>query len=357
MNKKCSNKYIIIILLFSFIINRYTSVNIYNNEYKIKNNKCFLHAYTHNYNDKRNSYLYTHNSRYNSSINTRRNNFLDKQNDNITDYVYGLNSVYAVLKKNERKIEEVIVNMNIKLNRKIHKQNYEYIFDELKKRNVSIRYMEKYRMNELVGGFPHNDIIMKTNYRYMNNYKDFIKNIKHLPNKNNIFICLHDLYDNMNIGNVCRSIFFFGGHTIFLKKKKKVNEKKNNVKIDTPILHSSVGSSEFLNFYHINNMANFMSQMKLNGFTIYATSCYKNNASCFKYINLNNIKIKENEKILIILGNESKGLKDDILQNSDYCVYINNLCYNENNQFHIDSLNVNNVCSIMLYHFYSNMIK
>ncbi|ETW63774.1 hypothetical protein PFMC_00333 [Plasmodium falciparum CAMP/Malaysia] len=254
MNTKCLNKYIIIILLFSLIIKRYTSLNRYHNVCKIKNQSCFLNPCTHKNNDKRNSYLYTHYTRNNSSINIRRNNFLDKQNDNISDYIYGLNSVYAVLKKNERTIEEVIVNKNIKLNRKIHKQNYEYIFDELKKRNVSIQYMEKYKMNELVGGFPHNDIIMKTHYRYMNNYKDFIKNIKHLPNKNNIFICLHDVYDNMNIGNVCRSIFFFGGHTIFLKKKKKVNEKKNNVKIDTPILHSSVGSSEFLNFYHINNM-------------------------------------------------------------------------------------------------------
>ncbi|KYO03613.1 putative apicoplast RNA methyltransferase precursor, partial [Plasmodium gaboni] len=85
--------------------------------------------------------------------------------------------------------------------------------------------------------------------------------------------------------------------------------------------------------------------------------CHTNNNSCHKYVDLNNVKIKENEKILIILGNESKGLKDDILKNSDYCVYINNLCYNQNNQFHIDSLNVNNVCSIMLYHFYSYMMK
>ncbi|ETW57647.1 hypothetical protein PFAG_04666 [Plasmodium falciparum Santa Lucia] len=111
MNTKCLNKYIIIILLFSLIIKRYTSLNRYHNVCKIKNQSCFLNPCTHKNNDKRNSYLYTHYTRNNSSINIRRNNFLDKQNDNISDYIYGLNSVYAVLKKNERTIEEVIVSI------------------------------------------------------------------------------------------------------------------------------------------------------------------------------------------------------------------------------------------------------
>lgn len=47
----------------------------------------------------------------NISTNIKRNYFLDIQNKNDIDYIYGLNSVYSVLKKNERKIDKAIVSI------------------------------------------------------------------------------------------------------------------------------------------------------------------------------------------------------------------------------------------------------
>ncbi|CRG94386.1 apicoplast RNA methyltransferase precursor, putative [Plasmodium gallinaceum] len=345
-----SIKYFLFLFLSS---KRFKNLNIQLNSPKINNNNL-------KENVRKNYKLYPSSNQKNASINIKRNKFLYQNNIDDVDYVYGLNSVYSVLKKNERTIKSVIINKNIKLNRKIHKKTYEYVFNTIKERNIEIKLMDKNKMNELVGGFLHNDIIMKASYRIMKNYNYFIKNINKLI-KSNIYICLHDVYDNMNIGNICRSIYFFGGNIIFLKKKKKVNEKKNQIKIDTPILHSSVGSSEYLEFFHINDMDNFMSEMKKIGFTIYSTSCLKDDTVMEKYIDLKNIKIKNNDKILIILGNESKGLSENILKNSDFCIYINskqnrtnfdNKLSNENNNLILDSLNVSNVCSIVLHHFH-----
>ncbi|SBS80537.1 apicoplast RNA methyltransferase precursor, putative [Plasmodium ovale curtisi] len=287
--------------------------------------------------------LLTKSQRKDVPLNIRRNKFLDTQNENDVDYIYGLNSVCAVLKKNERELYTVMVrqpegititvpypteivymNRSIKLDRKIHKHTYNYVLNTIRERNIKTIAMDKRHMDELVGGFPHNDIIMKGSYRYMQHYSSFIKNIDSMVKHNRIYICLHDIYDNMNIGNICRSVFFFGGNCIFLKKKKKQGEKKNKVKIDTPILHASVGASEFLNLFHVNNMANFMSEMKQKGFTIYATCC-RDSHTGNNFIELKNAQIGKNDKALIILGNESKGLCEDIIKNSDVCIYINNI--------------------------------
>ncbi|GAW79427.1 rRNA methylase [Plasmodium gonderi] len=255
------------------------------------------------------------------SVNIRRNTFLDSQEKNDIDYVYGINSVCSVLLKNERIIDSAIINRNIKMNKKNRKESYKYIFDRLKERNIPINSRSKKEMDQLIGGFPHNDIILKTHYRTMKKCKDFIKDHMVKTKQNNIYVCLHD--------------------------------------IDTPILHSSVGSSEFLEFFHVNNMLNFMDNMKNCGFQIFSTCCRRNESTMKKPLEeLKNVKIKSNDKVLVILGNESKGLSDEIINKSDVCIYINGKSNEEsyadgskqNSNFSLDSLNVNNACAVILYH-------
>ncbi|ANQ06590.1 Uncharacterized protein PCOAH_00009680 [Plasmodium coatneyi] len=306
------------------------------------------------------------------SVNIKRNKFLDAQAENDIDYVYGVNSVSSVLVKNERTIHSVLVNEKIRLNKKTRKEAYQYIFDTLKKRNIPIKTTSKRKMDDLVGGFPHNDIIMQTTYRTMKKAKQFLKDYPHKEKQKqkqtNIYICLHDVYDNMNIGNICRSIFFFGGDSIFLKKKKKkkkkLEERLHGMKIDTPVLHSSVGASEFLDFFHVNNMLTFMDDLKSCGFKILSTCCRPNDTIPNNRLEqLANVKLTPNEKIFIILGNETKGLSKEILERSDICIYINGHRteeapipdLNPNEKFTLDSLNVNNACSILLHHFTSHL--
>ncbi|SBT75611.1 apicoplast RNA methyltransferase precursor, putative [Plasmodium ovale] len=231
--------------------------------------------------------LLTKSQRKDVPLNIRRNKFLDTQNENDVDYIYGLNSVCAVLKKNERELYTVMMNRSIKLDRKIHKHTYNYVLNTIRERNIKTIAMDKRQMDELVGGFPHNDIIMKGSYRYMQHYSSFVKNI--------------------------------------------------------------------------DKMANFMSEMKQKGFTIYATCC-RDSHTGNNFIELKNAQIGKNEKALIILGNESKGLCEDIIKNSDVCIYINNInneeivntsSLTENSHLIMNSLNVNNVCAIVLYHFIS----
>lgn len=289
-------------------------------------------------------------------MNIKRNKFLRKQNKEDEDLIYGLNSAYAVLTKNERIVKDVMVTENLNLKRKVHRKTYEHIFHILAKRNIEIKKVPKKEMDKIASGFMHNDIILKTQPRHMKSLSDFFTNIKNFS-KNNTYICLHNVYDNMNIGNICRSIYFFGGRAIFLKKTKKGNRRNTRVKIDAPILHASVGASEFIEFFHVHNMVKFVNEMKHREFTIYSTSCPNNDLCNNKFMDLETIPVRKNEKRLIILGNESRGVSEEILKNSDVVIYINNdkttekSTNLENADMPLDSLNVGNVCSILLHYF------
>ncbi|CAI7718427.1 rRNA methylase, putative [Plasmodium vivax] len=260
------------------------------------------------------------------SVNIKRNKFLDAQAEHDLDYVYGINSVSSVLVKNERTIHSVLVNQHIRLNKKTRKQAYRYIFDTLKERGIPIRTTSKRKMDDLVGGFPHNDIIMQTSYRTMKRAKHFLKDYPQKGKQKSIYICLHD--------------------------------------IDTPVLHSSVGTSEFLDFFHVNDMLSFMDDLKSCGFKILSTCCRLDNSSTNDRLQeLANVRLSKNEKAFIILGNETKGLSKEILDRSDACIYISGHhteeastpALNSNGNFTLDSLNVNNACAILLHHFASHL--
>ncbi|GAB70021.1 rRNA methylase [Plasmodium cynomolgi strain B] len=190
------------------------------------------------------------------------------------------------------------------------------------------------------------------------------------------------------------------------------------MKIDTPVLHSSVGTSEFLDFFHVNNMVRtiygrtttyytllpfpcsgenkkyappgrslsekwthtqgrkgklfnsslgltFMDDLKSCGFKILSTCCRPNDSSVnHRLEELANVRLSKNEKFFIILGNETKGLSKEILDRSDICIYINGHRTEQepptpdltpNGNFTLDSLNVNNACAIVLHHFTSHL--
>ncbi|KJP87330.1 hypothetical protein AK88_03010 [Plasmodium fragile] len=252
-------------------------------------------------------------------VNIKRNNFLEAQAENDIDYVYGINSVLSVLMKKERTIHKVLINEKIRMNKKTRKHAYQYIFNTLKKRNIPITTTSKRKMDDLVGGFPHNDIIMQTNYRTMKKAKHFLKDYPQKGKQANIYICLHDV----------------------------------------------VGTSEFLNFFHVNDMLTFMDELRSSGFKILSTCCRPNDSSSNNRLEqLANVQISKNEKIFIILGNETKGLSKEILDRSDICIYINGHRteeapptpdLNPNANFTLDSLNVNNACAILLHHFTSHL--
>ncbi len=142
---------------------------------------------------------------------------------------------------------------------------------------------------------------------------------KELSNK---IIILDAIQDPGNLGAIMRSANAFGFNTIILGE--------GTVDIYNPkVIRASQGAIFKLNFIN-KNIIEFLNEIK--DYDIYGTSVING-------IELD--KIKKNEKIAIILGNEGNGINKDILEKLNKNIYIPML--------NTESLNVSIAASIIMY--------
>jgi len=112
---------------------------------------------------------------------------------------------------------------------------------------------------------------------------------------------------------------------------------EKGVNIDSHYLYKSAsGATEHINFIKVSNINNAIKLLKKNNFFIYSS-----NLKSKKY--LEEINFSENN--CIILGSESKGVRQLVLKNSDETFKI---AQTKN----IDSLNVSNSAAIILNHLF-----
>lgn len=147
-------------------------------------------------------------------------------------------------------------------------------------------------------------------------------------NKNlvgNRVLILDDIQDPGNLGTIVRSAVAFNIDTIVLSK--------NTVDLYNPkVIRATQGM-----IFHINiiekNLIEFISNLKQNQYKIFSTNV----------VNGKNIKnVEKGEKFAIIVGNEGKGVSNEVNSLCDEFIYIemNNKC---------ESLNVAVATSIILY--------
>lgn len=147
-------------------------------------------------------------------------------------------------------------------------------------------------------------------------------------NKNlvgNRVLILDDIQDPGNLGTIIRSAVAFNIDTIVLSK--------NTVDLYNPkVIRATQGM-----IFHINiiekNLTEFISNLKQNQYKIFSTNV----------VNGKSIKnVEKSEKFAIIVGNEGKGVSNEVNSLCDEFIYIemNNKC---------ESLNVAVATSIILY--------
>ncbi len=138
-------------------------------------------------------------------------------------------------------------------------------------------------------------------------------------------LVLDDIQDPGNFGTIIRSAVAFNIDTILISE--------NTVDIyNSKVLRATQGMIFNINIVR-KNLKNELLQLKNNGYQILSTKV--NGGKSIKDVEIS-------EKFVIIVGNEGKGVADDILSLCDDYIYIN---MNKN----CESLNVGVATSIILY--------
>ncbi|MFH4978462.1 hypothetical protein AB6A40_005171 [Gnathostoma spinigerum] len=153
--------------------------------------------------------------------------------------------------------------------------------------------------------------------------------------------------DPNNIGAVARSSLYFGIDGIVFAQGARPN------KITASMSKASAGAIEWLPIISVENFDSFYNLMKERNFTFLATSDQNSAVSRF---HKNPIPLPDlgngwtSWKIVIVLGDENRGVSSDIVDKCDFLVTIPQAA-RKYTECGVNSLNISVSAAILLNHF------
>ena len=247
----------------------------------------------------------------------------NNKNKNYTPYyIWGLHASIAALKNENRNIKNIFCTQLV---------FDKYINDKVKITNA-IKIVKINDLNALLENkTTHQGIIIETKPLNYPRFDDVI-------NGNSIMMALDQVTDPQNVGAIIRSFNFFGGENLLITKD-------NSAEINGSLAKSASGALESVNIIKVTNLSMALKKMKKKGFTIIGLD---ENSDVMLY----NAKDYNNEKKVLIMGSEGKGLRRLTKENCDFLVSIAN-----NNDSDFNTLNVSVSSALALYEFMGRDIK
>lgn len=163
--------------------------------------------------------------------------------------------------------------------------------------------------------------------------------IKKFETKNTcVVLILDEINDPQNFGAILRTAAAFEVDGVIIQQW-------NQVQVTQTVVETSRGGVYHVPIAKVKNVYNAVKKLKEHNFWVYATAPPTLITDKSKVTQINNIT--GYNKIAVILGNESKGVRKNILNEADGIITIQH-------SDKIDSLNVSVTCGIILHYIYNN---
>ena len=237
------------------------------------------------------------------------------------ELLYGLQPVCAALRRRKREFSELFI--------KIGKNNSGRI-SEIRKLaeeiGVPVNEVPGMRLKEMCPDAVHQGVILRCGILPFSNISDLSLTLEdELP----LIVVLDQIKDPHNLGAIIRTCGFFDVTAVVLSKDHSCGL--------TPVVSkSSSGVAEWLTVISTTNLTRFLQKQKAEGYWIVGLAEESNQSLS---------KLERDKPLIIVLGNEGRGVRPLIRKQCDWLVSIAG-----NPQ--VSSLNVSNAAAIALNHFY-----
>ena len=233
--------------------------------------------------------------------------------------ISGANSCTSCIIHNPDKIIEIFIN--------IERQSAFAKLIEQNKLNNKTKLLKKNDFKKL--GIKNdrfiNDIVIRREKYKPSNLDEIIKN-----NKKSLIIVADQITDQNNLGNIIRTALLMGADGLLLSEHSSAD-------INDVTSITSSGAVEVLKYHVSKNINRTIEVLKKSGYWTYSLDMSGKEM---------NSEFNFDKKSVIIVGSEGKGIRKNILTNSDFKISIP-----QENVDGIDSYNAANSLAIAAYHF------
>ena len=192
--------------------------------------------------------------------------------------------------------KEVIEKENIRKAYISKKFNDKEIIDKLRENKVQIKFIEKNILDKMEKG-NHQGIILEI--------EDYEYNPLNEIEKEDVIIMLDHLEDPHNFGAIIRTVEAAGFKSIIIPKDR-------SVEVNQTVMKTSVGTLENVKIAKVGNLVNTIKELKEKGYWVIGADM---NGEDYKTIDYTG-------KIVIIIGNEGKGMSRLVKENCDFIASI-----------------------------------
>lgn len=203
-------------------------------------------------------------------------------------YIYGKNVAIETL-RNRQPIKKAYIYRNFQ---------DKNIISELQKRNIPIKFVDKFELDRLAKGNHQGIMLSIPDYEYTP-LDELLKK------ENALLVILDHLEDPHNLGAIVRTCEAAGVDGIIIPKNRCVD-------VNSTVMRTSVGALDYVKIAQVTNLVGTMKELKEKGFWIVGTDMDGTDYQEIDY----------RGNTAIVIGNEGNGMARLVKENCDFIASI-----------------------------------
>ena len=227
--------------------------------------------------------------------------------------IYGLNPVLEALRSHPKKIRYIGIS-------RAHGSKFQRAMKEADAAGVAVRALPPEQLDRLAGRGVHNGIVADVAEAAYVDFDDVVA-----AETTSFILILDGITDPQNFGAILRVADGFGAHLVVIPQHESVGLTPAAVK-------ASAGASEWVPVAQVTNLARAIETLKKHQFWVYGAALDGDPPA----------KVDFRGKVALVLGNEGKGIRRNVLEHCDRAITIPMFG-------HVDSFNVATAAAILCY--------
>ena len=227
--------------------------------------------------------------------------------------IYGVNPVLEAIRSHPERVRYVGVARE-------QSARHQRLIAEAKKKGVSVRSLAADQVDRLAGRGVHNGVIAEVSEHGYADFDDVIA-----ADATKFVLILDGITDPQNLGAILRVADGFGVQLVVIPEHDSVGLTPAAVK-------ASAGASAWVPVAEVTNLARAIEALQKRGFWVYGAAADGDAPSAIDF----------SGRVALVLGNEGKGIRRNVLEHCDRVVTIPM-------RGHVDSFNVATAAAVLCY--------